>query len=50
AKDFEDRHGVAVERLYVAKLLYGLVTLVGEGAFPVGSRVAAVVTGAPFLE
>ena len=48
AKDFKDRHGVAVERLYVAKLLYGLVALAGEGAFPVGSRVAAVVTGAPF--
>ncbi|WP_329334863.1 pyridoxal-phosphate dependent enzyme [Streptomyces sp. NBC_00663] len=50
AKDFEDRHGVAVERLYVAKLLYGLVTLAEEGAFPAGSRVAAVVTGAPFAE
>lgn len=50
AKDFEDRHGVAVERLYVAKLLYGLVTLAGEGAFPPGTRVAAVITGAPFAD
>ncbi|MFI9826248.1 1-aminocyclopropane-1-carboxylate deaminase/D-cysteine desulfhydrase [Streptomyces sp. NPDC051913] len=50
AKDFEDRHGVAVERLYVAKLLYGLVTLAGEGAFPPGARVAAVITGAPFAD
>ncbi|NUR41482.1 MAG: pyridoxal-phosphate dependent enzyme [Streptomyces sp.] len=50
AKDFEDRHGVAVERLYVAKLLYGLVTLVEEGAFPPGTRVAAVITGAPFTD
>jgi 1-aminocyclopropane-1-carboxylate deaminase len=41
---------VAVERLYVAKLLYGLVALVGEGAFPAGTRVAAVITGAPFTE
>ncbi|OPG06300.1 1-aminocyclopropane-1-carboxylate deaminase [Streptomyces sp. GKU 895] len=48
AEDFEKRHGVAVERLYVAKLLYGLVTLVEEGAFPAGTRVAAVITGAPF--
>ncbi|PWI15638.1 1-aminocyclopropane-1-carboxylate deaminase [Streptomyces sp. Act143] len=48
ADDFERRHGVAVERLYVAKLLYGVLTLTEEGAFPVGSRVVAVITGAPF--
>ncbi|MEV3971729.1 pyridoxal-phosphate dependent enzyme [Streptomyces sp. NPDC050698] len=48
AADFEDRHGLPVERLYVAKLLYGLVTLAGEGAFPRGTAVAAVVTGRPF--
>ncbi|MDH6516586.1 1-aminocyclopropane-1-carboxylate deaminase [Streptomyces sp. SAI-208] len=48
ATDFEDRHGVPVERLYVAKLLYGLVALAEEGAFPRGSTLAAVVTGRPF--
>ncbi|MFE9019696.1 1-aminocyclopropane-1-carboxylate deaminase/D-cysteine desulfhydrase [Streptomyces sp. NPDC007808] len=48
AEDFERRHGVPVERLYVAKLLYGLVALAEEGAFPRGTTVAAVVTGAPF--
>ncbi|MFF4501900.1 1-aminocyclopropane-1-carboxylate deaminase/D-cysteine desulfhydrase [Streptomyces sp. NPDC001401] len=48
AEDFEDRHGVPVERLYVAKLLYGLVTLLEEGAFARGTTVAAVVTGRPF--
>ncbi|SEE46319.1 1-aminocyclopropane-1-carboxylate deaminase [Streptomyces sp. 3213] len=48
AEDFENRHGLAVERLYVAKLLYGLVVLTEEGAFPRGSTVAAVVTGRPF--
>ena len=48
AADFEQRHGVPVERLYVAKLLHALVTLAGEGAFPRGSTVAAVVTGRPF--
>ncbi|MEV5429914.1 pyridoxal-phosphate dependent enzyme [Streptomyces sp. NPDC052701] len=48
AADFEHRHGVPVERLYVAKLLYGLVALVEEGAFPRGTTVAAVVTGRPF--
>jgi 1-aminocyclopropane-1-carboxylate deaminase len=48
AEDFEGRHGVGVERLYVAKLLYGLVALVEEGAFGPGSRVTAVITGAPY--
>ncbi|WP_031479493.1 1-aminocyclopropane-1-carboxylate deaminase/D-cysteine desulfhydrase [Streptomyces bicolor] len=48
AADFEERHGVAVERLYVAKLLYGLVVLTEEGAFPRGTVIAAVVTGSPF--
>ncbi|MBT3151358.1 pyridoxal-phosphate dependent enzyme [Streptomyces sp. CHD11] len=50
AADFEDRHGVPVERVYVAKLLYALVALVEEGAFARGSTVAAVITGRPFPE
>jgi 1-aminocyclopropane-1-carboxylate deaminase len=48
AEDFEDRHGLPVERLYVAKLLYGLVALAQEGAFARGTALAAVVTGRPF--
>ncbi|WP_432054183.1 1-aminocyclopropane-1-carboxylate deaminase/D-cysteine desulfhydrase [Streptomyces sp. bgisy022] len=48
AQDFEQRHGLPVERLYVAKLLHGLVVLAAERAFPPGSRVAAVITGRPF--
>jgi 1-aminocyclopropane-1-carboxylate deaminase len=47
ADDFAARHGLALERLYVAKALYAVLALAGEGAFPRGSRVAAVVTGAP---
>lgn len=47
ADDFEDRHGLPVERLYVAKLLYALTVLAGEGAFPAGTSVAAVITGRP---
>lgn len=50
AADFEQRHGLAVERLYVAKLLYALAALAEEGAFPRGSTLAAVVTGRPFPE
>ncbi|MEU6357249.1 pyridoxal-phosphate dependent enzyme [Streptomyces sp. NPDC047072] len=48
AEDFEDRHGLPVERLYVAKLLHGLVNLATEGAFTRGTTLAAVVTGRPF--
>ncbi|MFI6687134.1 1-aminocyclopropane-1-carboxylate deaminase/D-cysteine desulfhydrase [Streptomyces sp. NPDC050485] len=47
AADFEGRHGVGVERVYVAKLLFGLLTLAEQGAFPPGTRVAAVITGKP---
>ncbi|MER5442358.1 pyridoxal-phosphate dependent enzyme [Streptomyces sp. NPDC002790] len=48
AEDFEARHGVPVEHLYVAKALYALVALTQEGAFPRGTTLAAVITGAPF--
>ncbi|MGW0755261.1 1-aminocyclopropane-1-carboxylate deaminase/D-cysteine desulfhydrase [Streptomyces sp. NPDC002814] len=46
--DFENRHGLPVERLYVAKLLYALVALAEESTFPRGTTVAAVITGRPF--
>ncbi|MWA13559.1 pyridoxal-phosphate dependent enzyme [Streptomyces sp. BA2] len=44
ANDFEDRHGLPVERVYVAKLLYALTALSEEGAFSPGSNVTAVIT------
>ncbi|MFE2595388.1 1-aminocyclopropane-1-carboxylate deaminase/D-cysteine desulfhydrase [Streptomyces sp. NPDC059396] len=47
AGDFGERHGLAVERLYVAKMLYGLGVLAAEGAFARGSAVVAVITGSP---
>ncbi|TXS56858.1 1-aminocyclopropane-1-carboxylate deaminase/D-cysteine desulfhydrase [Streptomyces sp. t39] len=47
AADFEDRHGLPVERVYVAKLLYALSVLAAEGAFPSGTVLAAVITGRP---
>ncbi|MEV0093466.1 pyridoxal-phosphate dependent enzyme [Streptomyces sp. NPDC050738] len=47
AGDFEQRHGLPVERVYVAKMLMGLTALTEEGAFPRGTRVAAVITGRP---
>lgn len=45
AADFEARHRLPVERVYVAKMLYGLTRLAEEAAFPPGSTVAAVITG-----
>ncbi|MFI9628284.1 1-aminocyclopropane-1-carboxylate deaminase/D-cysteine desulfhydrase [Streptomyces sp. NPDC052042] len=47
ADDFERRHGLRVERLYVAKLLFALTALAEEGVFPAGATVAAVITGRP---
>ncbi|MFF3320651.1 1-aminocyclopropane-1-carboxylate deaminase/D-cysteine desulfhydrase [Streptomyces sp. NPDC002889] len=45
AEDFESRHGLPVERVYVAKMLLGLTTLAEEGAFARGTTVVAVITG-----
>jgi 1-aminocyclopropane-1-carboxylate deaminase len=50
ARDFEDRHGLPVERLYVAKLLYALVARAEEGAYARGTTITAVITGRPFPE
>ncbi|MEV5144425.1 pyridoxal-phosphate dependent enzyme [Streptomyces sp. NPDC052727] len=50
AQDFEQRHALPVERLYVAKLLFGLAALAEESAFARGTTIAAVVTGRPFPE
>ncbi len=38
AADFEQRHGLPVERLYVAKLLHALVTLAGRAPSRAGAR------------
>ncbi|GGZ30811.1 1-aminocyclopropane-1-carboxylate deaminase [Streptomyces inusitatus] len=47
AEGFEARHGLALERIYVAKMLFGLTALAAEGAFAPGTTVAAVITGRP---
>ncbi|WP_328927577.1 pyridoxal-phosphate dependent enzyme [Streptomyces sp. NBC_00190] len=47
AADFEARHGLPVERIYVAKLLWALAELTASGTFPRGTTLAAVVTGRP---
>ncbi|MYW57604.1 MULTISPECIES: 1-aminocyclopropane-1-carboxylate deaminase/D-cysteine desulfhydrase [unclassified Streptomyces] len=50
ATAFEQRHGLSVERVYVAKLLHGLAALAADGRFRRGTALAAVVTGRPFPE
>ncbi|MGK5530158.1 1-aminocyclopropane-1-carboxylate deaminase/D-cysteine desulfhydrase [Streptomyces sp. URMC 129] len=45
--DFESRHGVQVERHYVAKTLHCVHDLAKAGSFPPGTRVTVVVTGPP---
>ncbi|WP_329379375.1 pyridoxal-phosphate dependent enzyme [Streptomyces sp. NBC_01351] len=47
ALDFERRHRLPVERIYVAKLLWALADLTASGAFPHGTTLAAVITGRP---
>lgn len=43
--DFEQHHGLALDRVYVAKMLYGLTTLAEAGHFAPGTTLAAVITG-----
>lgn len=45
AADFTARHGIVLERCYVAKMLSGIVTLAGSGALAPDSTVVAVITG-----
>ncbi|GAA1504070.1 pyridoxal-phosphate dependent enzyme [Sphaerisporangium rubeum] len=42
---FERRHGVALDWVYVAKMMYGVLALAEQGAFARDTRVVAVVTG-----
>jgi 1-aminocyclopropane-1-carboxylate deaminase len=43
--DFHARHGVMLDWVYVAKMMYGIFALGREGAFRPGTRVVAVITG-----
>ncbi|WP_067467326.1 1-aminocyclopropane-1-carboxylate deaminase/D-cysteine desulfhydrase [Actinomadura macra] len=45
ADAFADRHGIVLDRVYVAKMMSGIFTLAGRGVFPAGTRIVAVVTG-----
>jgi 1-aminocyclopropane-1-carboxylate deaminase len=43
--DFATRHGLILEWIYVAKMMYGLFAMVADGRIPPGSTVAALITG-----
>lgn len=43
--DFADRHGLVLDWVYVAKMMYGLYAMVADGRIPPGSTVVAVITG-----
>lgn len=45
ADDFAGRHGIVLDRIYTAKMMFGVLALAERGAFPEGSRVLAVITG-----
>lgn len=42
---FADRHGIILDWAYVAKMMYGIYARAGEGFFPAGTRIVAVITG-----
>lgn len=48
--DFGRRHGLLLERVYVAKMLFGLYRMIGEREIANGMTVVAVVTGPPSEE
>lgn len=48
--DFLARHGLALEWVYVAKMMYGVCALAENGTFGPGTRVVAVITGPPGFE
>lgn len=43
--DFAGRHGVVLDRVYTAKMMFGVLALADRGAFPEGARILAVITG-----
>ena len=43
--DFKQRHGLLLDRVYVAKMMYGIIDFARKGRFASGSTVIAVITG-----
>ena len=43
--DFAHRHGMTLNWVYAAKMMYGICALAGQPALPAGTTVVAVITG-----
>lgn len=43
--DFEERHALTLDWVYVAKMMYGIFALAEESIFPAGTTIVAVITG-----
>jgi 1-aminocyclopropane-1-carboxylate deaminase len=43
--DFERRHGLSLDWVYVAKMMFGLFALAERGTFPAGTAIVALITG-----
>jgi 1-aminocyclopropane-1-carboxylate deaminase len=43
--DFRERHGLTLDWVYTAKMMYGIYALAANGAFPEGTVIVAVITG-----
>jgi 1-aminocyclopropane-1-carboxylate deaminase len=43
--DFADRHGLALDWVYVAKMMYAVFVMAADRRIPAGSTVAALITG-----
>jgi 1-aminocyclopropane-1-carboxylate deaminase len=43
--DFDERHGLCLDWVYVAKMMHGIFALAEEGSFPAGTTIVALITG-----
>jgi 1-aminocyclopropane-1-carboxylate deaminase len=43
--DFETRHGLSLDWVYVGKMMYGIFALAQQGRFSAGTAIVAVITG-----
>lgn len=43
--EFEQRHGLSLNWVYTAKMMYGIYQLAGQPALPPGTTAVAVITG-----
>jgi 1-aminocyclopropane-1-carboxylate deaminase len=43
--DFDERHGLCLDWVYVAKMMYGVFALTEEGSFPAETTIVTLITG-----